>query len=64
MSMSQIAWLSSLIACVCMAVLGQAELIGEPWRHYVTIVSVVATAASAFMLQRPAPKWDGIDRRE
>lgn len=34
-----------LIACVTGALIGQAELIGEPQRHYLTIGCIAATAA-------------------
>lgn len=30
--------------CMAGAVVGQAELIGEPWRHYVTVGFVLGTA--------------------
>lgn len=62
MKPSQIAWLLALVSAVCTALIGQAELLGEPWRHYVTTVSVIATAISGFMLQRPNP-WNGEERR-
>lgn len=35
---------SGLIGTVCIAILGQAELIGEPWRHYITVVSIISIA--------------------
>jgi hypothetical protein len=37
-----------LIAFVSIAIIGQAELIGEPWRHYVTVLAVIATAGWAY----------------
>jgi len=37
-----------LVAAVCLAVVGQAELIGEPWRHYVTVTAIIATAIWAY----------------
>ena len=62
MKPSQIGWLVSLTAFVCTALIGQAEMLAEPWRHVVSVVAIVATAISGFMLQHP---WDGqIDRRE
>ena len=61
MKATQIAWLCGLVAFVCTTLIGQAELIGEPWRHYVTVGGVLATAIAGFMLQHP---WDGqTDRR-
>lgn len=62
MKPSQIAWLLALVSAVCTALIGQAELLGEPWRHYVTVLSVIVTAVSGFMLQRPNP-WDGQTER-
>lgn len=59
----QLAWLVGLVTCVSGAVIGQSDLLGEPWKHYVTIVFVIGTAMSGYMMQRPAPKWDGVDRR-
>jgi predicted aspartyl protease len=61
MKASQIAWLTALAAFVSTALIGQAELLGEPWRHVVSILAIVATAISGFMVQHP---WDGqTDRR-
>lgn len=37
-----------LIATVAIAIIGQAELIGEPWRHYVTVTAIVTTAVWAY----------------
>ncbi len=50
---TQAAWFIGLVACICGAVVGQAELIGEPWRHYVSVLFIAATAASGYMLQPP-----------
>jgi hypothetical protein len=44
---------TALLSFVIGAVLGQAELIGEPWRHYLTITSVIATAITAYYMQPP-----------
>ena len=35
---------AGLVGCVCVAILGQAELVGEPWRHYITVTAIVCTA--------------------
>jgi len=37
-----------LVAFVSIAIIGQAELIGEPWRHYVTVIAVITSAAWAY----------------
>jgi hypothetical protein len=59
---SQIGWLVSLTAFVCTALIGQAEMLAEPWRHVVSVIAIIATAISGFMVQHP---WDGqTDRRE
>ena len=39
--------LAGLVGWVCIAILGQSELIGEPWRHYVTIVSIMSIGAGS-----------------
>lgn len=62
MKTSQIVWLCGLASSVCGALIGQAELLGEPTRHYVTVIFIVMTALSGYMLQRPSP-WDGDERR-
>lgn len=51
MSRAQFAYFLGLVTCVCGAVVGQAELVGEPWRHYISIVFIVGTAASGYLLQ-------------
>jgi len=44
----------SLVAAVSSAIVGQAELVGEPWRHWVSILAIVATALIAWnMKQHP-----------
>lgn len=53
---SQVRWIVGLVTCVCGALLGQAELVGEPWRHYLTISFIIGTAVSGYMVQRPIPK--------
>lgn len=42
---------AGLIGCVSAAVLGQAELIGEPFRHYVTVMAIVCTAIWAYCMK-------------
>jgi hypothetical protein len=54
MKPSQIAWLVSLAAFVSTALLNEKELLSPAMHHWVTFVSTIATAVSAFMLQRPA----------
>lgn len=61
---SQLAWFIGLIASVAGALVGQAELIGEPYRHYVTIAFVVCTAISGYMLQKPREKWTDSEREK
>ena len=38
---------AGLLGCVSAAVLGQAELIGEPWRHWLSVTAIVCTAVWA-----------------
>ena len=52
MKRSQIAWWVGLAVSVSGALLGQAELIGEPYRHWLTIAFVAGTAVSGYMLER------------
>ena len=42
--------LAGLIGTVCIAIIGQAELIGEPWRHYITVVSIVSIAVWGYCM--------------
>lgn len=53
MDRSQFAWFVGLLTCICGALLGQAELVGEPWRHWISVVFIAGTAASSFMLNPP-----------
>lgn len=63
MDRKQIAWLVGLVTFVCSAILGQAELIGEPWHHWLSVISIIGTAVTGYMLQ-PTTVWDGTDRRQ
>lgn len=42
----------SLAAFVSTTIVGQAELIGEPWRHWITVVGVVCTAIIAWNIKQ------------
>lgn len=53
---AQLGWWVGLLTCICGALLGQSDLIGEPWKHYVTIAFVIGTATSGYMIQRQPPK--------
>lgn len=52
--MTRNAWwaLGSLLAAVT-AIAGQAELLPEPWRHYVTVAGVLATALTSINAHWP-----------
>jgi hypothetical protein len=53
----QIGWWIGLATCICGALLGQTEelaWLGDTARHLVTIAFILGTAASGYMLQRPA----------
>lgn len=50
---AQIAYFAGLIAFVCTTLYGQAEMLGEPWRHYVSIIGVIGTAVAGYLLQPP-----------
>lgn len=48
------AWkIFGLIVAIAGALYGQAEMIGEPWRHYISIVAIVGTAVLALYTQKP-----------
>ncbi len=53
MKPSQIAWLCMLAGSISTALLGENELLSTRAHYYITLVSVVTTAISGFMLQRP-----------
>jgi hypothetical protein len=57
--------LAGVVASASAAVLGQAELIGEPTRHYVTVVSIAALGVFAFLSgpQQVRMLLDSIKRR-
>ena len=42
---------AGLIGCVSAAVLGQAELIGEPYRHWLTVTAIICTAVWAYCMR-------------
>lgn len=48
---SDIKWWAGLITCVCGALLGQAEMIGEPWRHYVSVLFIIGTAVTGYLIK-------------
>jgi hypothetical protein len=56
MATSQIVWITGMVTCVSGALIGQAELLSEPYRHYVTILFIIGTAVSGYMVQRPLPQ--------
>lgn len=42
--------LAGLVGCVIAAILGQAELIGEPYRHVLAITGIGATAIFGYCM--------------
>lgn len=48
---SDIKWFAGLIACICGALIGQAELVGEPWRHWISVLFIACTAISGYMIR-------------
>lgn len=52
-----------LISAVSTALVGQAELIGEPWHHYISVIGIAATAVSGVLINFQK-QWDGVDRRD
>jgi len=51
MKRSDVKWWIGLVVCVVGALYGQAELMGEPWRHYLSIASIMCTAINAYMIK-------------
>lgn len=39
--------ITGVLLAVVTALIGQAELIGEPWHHYLSIIGIVLTAVIA-----------------
>lgn len=43
-----------LAASMLVAIGGQAELLGEPWRHYVTVLAICSTAYLGVLVKHRA----------
>lgn len=41
------------VSSLCAALLGQSDLIGEPWRHWITIAGIIASVTFAYFQQPP-----------
>ena len=54
--MKNIAYIVGMIASVCMALVGQAEVIPEPYRHWVAVLGIIGTAVNGYLAQHPPPK--------
>ena len=54
MKTSQALWLAGLVSAICTGLLGETELLSPTAHHWITVCSVIASAVSGFMLQRPA----------
>lgn len=42
---------AGLIACVAAAIVGQAEMISEPYRHYLTVTAIISSATWAYCMK-------------
>lgn len=42
---------AGLIGCVSAAVVGQAEMLSEPYRHWLTVTAIIATATWAYCMK-------------
>ncbi len=40
--------MAGLVAFVCVSIIGQAELIGEPWRHVLAVTGTISAAIWAY----------------
>lgn len=47
---------AGLIGCVSAAILGQAELVGEPWRHVLSVTAIMSTATWAYCMKPSSMK--------
>lgn len=52
---SQLRYWIGMIASICTALAGQAEVIDEPYRHVVSILGIAGTAVTGYMIQRRVP---------
>ena len=48
---AEIGKFAGLVGCVSAAVLGQAELVGEPWRHVLSVTAIICTAIWAYCMK-------------
>lgn len=48
---SDVKYWAGLVTCICGALLGQAELVGEPWRHVISVLFIVGTATTGYMIR-------------
>lgn len=67
--MDQLPKIAGLGFSLCTAIIGQAELIGEPYRHYVTVAGIIGVGIFGTVIQlykrQPAPAVsDGVAIRE
>lgn len=53
--------LIGFIAAISSAFVGQAELIGEPWHHYMSIAGIICAVTLAYF-QQPPRSDDSRDR--
>lgn len=54
--MKDLQWWAGLIAAVCASVAGQAEIIPEPYRHYVSLIGIVATVVCGYKITPTQPE--------
>ena len=50
---TQLAWWVGLVTFVSIALTGQAELIREPWHHYLSVIGIIGTAITGYCLKPP-----------
>jgi hypothetical protein len=51
--MKNLLYIIGMFASVCVAVVGQAEVFPEPYRHYVSIAGIVGTAVNGYLATHP-----------
>jgi high-affinity nickel permease len=51
---SNVKWWAGMVACVLIALAGQADAMPEPWNHVFSIGGVIGTAVSGYMIRPQA----------
>lgn len=55
---AQIFKISGLVAFMGTAIVGQSDLVGEPWKHWITVAAFVAATLVAWNIKQHPVKQD------